>query len=150
MKNIDYDREKITGKLSLLMDNLQLLQFLKSFAAEDFIRDFRNIESAKHLLQVSIEAMIDIANHIVSRGRLGRPKSYAESFELLHRRGILDSEQIETYKTMVKFRNRVVHLYQKVEPEQVYDILQSRLKDFAAFAENIRRFLNDTYPQHPD
>lgn len=143
MKSIDLDREKMISKLSLIMDNLKKLQYLKELSPEEFVQDFRNIESAKHLLQVSIEAMIDIANHIISRGRLGRPKSYAESFSILHANGVLTLEQAETYSIMVKFRNRVVHLYQKVNPEQVYDIVQTKLKDIAAFVEEMRCFLNN-------
>lgn len=110
---------------------------------EEFVQDFRNVESAKHLLQVSIEAMIDIANHIISRGRLGHPKSYAESFGILRAEGVLTPEQVEDYSLMVKFRNRVVHLYQKIDPDQIYDILQNQLQDFTAFAEKIRLFLRD-------
>lgn len=141
--NTDFDREKITGKLSLILGNLELLQHLKALSLEEFVQDFRNIESAKHLLQVSIEAMIDIANHLISRGRMGRPKSYAESFNILHAGGLLTPEQVETYSIMVKFRNRVVHLYQKVDPDQVHGIIQHNLQDFAAFVEEIRRFLNN-------
>lgn len=143
MTSIDFDREKINSKLSLIIENLQMLKYLQKLSPEEFAQDFRNVESAKHLLQVSIEAMIDIANHIISRGRLGRPKSYAESFKILHNRGLLTPEQAETYSVMIKFRNRVVHLYQKVDPEQVYDIVQNKLQDFAAFVEVIRRFLNE-------
>lgn len=143
LKSFDFDRDKIVGKLSLILENLKMLQHLKELSQEEFVRDFRNIESAKHLLQVSIEAMIDIANHIISRGRLGRPRSYAESFNILYAEGMLTAEQVETYSTMVKFRNRVVHLYQKVDPDQVYDIVKSRLRDFAAFVEVVRLFLNN-------
>ncbi len=143
MQNTDFDREKILSKLSLIMENMKMLQCLKRLSLEEFVQDFRNVESTKHLLQVSIEAMIDIANHIISRGRLGHPKSYAESFGILHTEGILAPEQVENYSVMVKFRNRVVHLYQKVDPDQIYDILQGKLQDFAVFSEEIRLFLRD-------
>ena len=143
MQNADFDRDKILSKLSLIMENMKMLQYLKRLSLEVFIQDFRNVESAKHLLQVSIEAMIDIANHIISRGRLGHPKSYAESFGILHAEGILAPELVESYSVMVKFRNRVVHLYQKVDPDQIYVILQNKLEDFMAFSEEIRLFLRD-------
>ena len=48
----DFDREKILGKLALIMENMKMLQYLKRLSLEEFIQDFRNVESAKHLLQV--------------------------------------------------------------------------------------------------
>lgn len=143
MTGIDVDREKIKSKLTLIIENLRMLKYLQKQSPAEFAEDFRNVESAKHLLQVSIEAMIDIANHIISRMRLGRPRSYAESFKILHSKGLLTSGQVEIYSIMVKFRNRVVHLYQKVDPEQVYEVVQNNLQDFAAFVEEIRLFLNN-------
>lgn len=106
----DFDREKILGKLALIMENMKMLQYLKRLSLEEFIQDFRNVESAKHLLQVSIEAMIDIANHIISRGRLAIPNHMPKASGSFIPREYLPPEQVENYSVMVKFRNRVVHL----------------------------------------
>jgi len=129
--------------MALILENLEKLKYLKSIAEEEFFSDFRNIESTKHLLQVTIEAMHDIANHIVSRGRLGKPESYSDTFRILGEKNIIPEKSSEIYATMVKFRNRVVHLYHKVDKKEIYDILQNNLKDYAMFLEEIRRIIND-------
>ncbi len=77
------DKKKVTQKMSLMTENLDKLKFLKNIPESDFFSDFRNIESTKYLLQVTIEAMHDIANHIISRERLGIPDSYSDAFRIL-------------------------------------------------------------------
>lgn len=42
---------------------------------------------------------------------------------------------------MVKFRNRVVHLYFKVDDEMIYKILQDNLEDFEVFIKDIIKIL---------
>lgn len=73
------NRDKIRQKLSLIETNLRKLQFLKALNAAEFLGDFRNVESAKHLLQVSIESMCDICDHIIAKKRLGTPDSQPDS-----------------------------------------------------------------------
>lgn len=42
---------------------------------------------------------------------------------------------------MVKFRNRLVHLYWEVSREEVFKIIQNNLKDIEDFAKHIATFL---------
>lgn len=142
--NIDFDSDKITDKMSFIIGNLEKLKFLRNIPEKDFYNDFRNIESAKYLLQITIEAMIDIANHIIARKRMGRPKTYGDSFSLLQENKIISPEKSKVFKTMVKFRNRVVHLYQEVSPSEIYKILHNNLQDFGYYLEEIRRYITKT------
>jgi len=56
--------------------------------------------------------------------------------------GAFSKEAVEVFKEMARFRNRLVHIYWKVEPDQVYEILQSRLGDFKLFLDQIAQFLD--------
>lgn len=141
--NIDIDVNKVSKKITLIIENLDKLRILKQIPEHEFYSDFRNIEAAKHLLQIAIEAMHDVANHIVSRGRLGRPESYGETFRILEQKGFISTENADIYSTMVKFRNRVVHLYHDVDDHEIYKILQNNLKDIAGFLEEIRLIVNN-------
>jgi len=63
------DKEKIRQKIQFIEDNLNKLEQIKSFTKDEFLNDFIKIEATKHLLQISIEAMIDIAGHVIARNR---------------------------------------------------------------------------------
>ena len=94
---------------------------------------------SKHLLQVSIEAMLDIANHIIARNRWGIPAKSADSLRILQEKGYFSKEEQELFGTMIKFRNRVVHLYHSVSEKEVYRILQDNLQDFSLFLKAIAK-----------
>lgn len=127
------DREIIQGKIQFIERALLKLEVLRQATPEDFLGNFRYVDSAKHNLQVAIEAVVDIANHIVARERFGLPDSSAEAISLLNERGILDADLAQHLRLMVKFRNRIVHLYQEVDDTQIYKILQEDLGDIRAF-----------------
>jgi len=135
------DLEKLRAKSQTIEANLSRLEQLKAYSREDFLVDFRNVESAKRLLQVAIEAMIDAATHIIARKRLPTPSGHAEAFTRLGEAGLLPQKHIPTYLVMVRFRNRLVHVYAEVSDTEVYRILQSDLGDFRIFLTDLAQIL---------
>jgi uncharacterized protein YutE (UPF0331/DUF86 family) len=133
--------DKIRQKLALIETNLGKLNQLKQLSKSDFLSDFRNSESAKHLLQVSIEAMSDLCDHFIARKRLGNPENTAASFRIMAENGYLEQKNITNYVTMTKFRNKVVHLYFEINDAEVYDIIQNNLSDFKTFIAEILKLL---------
>jgi uncharacterized protein YutE (UPF0331/DUF86 family) len=127
------DNTVIAEKTRFIERNLRKLQALAKLSREDFFSEFYYVESVKHLLQVSVEAMLDIAQHIIARERFRAPTNYADAFMVLFEEGILPVGQRETLVRMARFRNRVVHLYQEIDDDELYGILQERLGDFTEF-----------------
>ena len=64
-------------------------------------------------LQRAVQAMIDVAAHVVASEALGTPDSLGASFTLLERAGILDGELAERMRRMTGFRNVAVHEYRR-------------------------------------
>lgn len=131
------DKEKIRSKIQTIEGNTAKLKELGKYSLEDFLHDFRNVEAAKHLLQVNVEAMTDVANHIAARNRWRTPGTSAEAFGLLEQHGYFTTNELKTFNEMVKFRNRVVHLYHMVDDNEIYNILQENLDDFSLFVKMI-------------
>lgn len=127
------DREKIRTKIQFIEHNTSRLKQLKNIPVEEFLQDFRNVEAAKHLLQVNVEAMLDIANHIVARNRWSTPATSADSFRTLSEKGFFSSSELNIFLSMVKFRNRIVHIYHTIEDQEIYKILQDNLDDFLLY-----------------
>lgn len=103
---------------------------------------FRNVDSAKYLLQVTIEAMLEISNHIIARNRWGKPETNRHSFEILSRKNIIEEKYINTYFAMAKFRNRIVQMYFNVSDEMIYEITKNNLEDFEVFIKDIVKNAN--------
>lgn len=134
------DPETLASILGNLRGHLRKLAILAALPEATFIQDFTNVESAKHLLQVSVECCLDIAHHIVADEGYRTPTNYYDTFMVLHENGILPKTFMPTLRQMVSFRNRVVHLYWDVDDAMVYRILQENLSDFETYTRYILDF----------
>jgi len=77
-------------------------------------------------LQIAIEALTDIGNYLLKRGKQKIPRTRVETFELLCRHDYLKGIEEEDLTTMSRFRNKLVHGYAGVDIDVVYNILQNR------------------------
>ncbi len=133
--------EVIENRIKKLQDYLEKLVELKNINKNEFITDFRNSNSAKYLLQVSIECCLDIANHIIASEKFRSPDDYADSFRILNEQKIVPDSLIDRLIEMAKFRNRIVHIYWEVDEDLIYDIMQNYLSDFELFIKSILKVL---------
>ncbi|MDR3598957.1 MAG: DUF86 domain-containing protein [Desulfosporosinus sp.] len=131
------DKDIIQRKLSFIDLKLRNLETLKLQERQDFLASFQAVDAAKYNLQVCIEAIIDVANHVVARERWGIPSTSVEAIKLLIKHGILDKDKELSLVQMVKFRNRIVHLYQEIDDSEIYRILQENLDDIKVFIQAV-------------
>jgi uncharacterized protein YutE (UPF0331/DUF86 family) len=78
-----------------------------------------------------------VSNHVVARERWGIPSTSVEAVKLLIKHGILDKDKELSLVQMVKFRNRIVHLYQEIDDSEIYRILQENLDDIKVFIQAV-------------
>lgn len=133
--------EIIENKIRKLQEYLGKLSQLSKTDKQDFLSDFRNTESAKYLLQVSIECCLDIANHIIASEKFRRPHDYVDSFRVLHEQDIISDNLIGNLEEMAKFRNRLVHIYWEINDDLIYEIIQKNLNDFNQFIQAVLKLL---------
>jgi len=133
------NQDVLRKKAQYIEANLDKLSYLRKMNSQEFSEDFRNIETTKHLLQVSIEAMLDIANHIIARNRWGTPAKSADSIRILREKGYFSQKEEELFGKMIKFRNRIVHLYHDIHDQELYKILHDNLQDFSLFLKAIAK-----------
>jgi uncharacterized protein YutE (UPF0331/DUF86 family) len=88
-----------------------------------------------------IELCADIAGHVISDDALRTPETYADAFRVLGENGILTPGQTSVMEKMAKFRNIVVHQYERVDAEIVILILRRHLDDFQLFSDAVARRL---------
>lgn len=131
------DKDIIQRKLSFIDLKLGNLEMLRLMDRQDFLASFQAVDAAKYNLQVCIEALIDVSNHVVARERWGIPSTSAEAIKLMIQHGVLDKDKELSLVQMVKFRNRIVHLYQEVEDSEIYRILQENLDDIKGFIQAV-------------
>ena len=117
------------------------LRDMSDIELEAFRRNRERQYAVLHALQLAIEAAIEIGAHICSSDAIGVPASYAETFDLLERGGVVDAGLAGKLRAMARFRNRIVHFYWDVDLADVHCILQTGLNDFDAYLEAIEHYL---------
>jgi len=127
MAKIGYIREQIVGIRKLLADK----------SKEEVLSDPWLIKGLKYALQTSVEAMIDIAYHIAAKEYNHAPSEAREAIRVLVDNGLVSRKDLPVYGAMIGFRNRVVHGYQEVAPERVYEIAEQELGDFETFIRQV-------------
>lgn len=130
-------KEDIQTKIDVILDNLEKLKFISSRTYEEFISDFRNIDASLHILQTSIQALLDICSYIIASLGLKTPNTNTEIIEILRDAELIPKDRTETYIKMSQFRNRIVHLYNHIDTETLYDILTNELDDIKNFYTNL-------------
>ena len=137
------DRERILGKVDQLEGYLRDLRTIvpQDFAAYQKVEKRRACE---RLLQLSIEAVIDVCHLLVTGLRLGIPAEEDDLFEKLEAAGVISPQTRETLREMKGFRNILVHEYARIDDRMVYEVARSRLGDFETFKEEILRYLKTT------
>jgi uncharacterized protein YutE (UPF0331/DUF86 family) len=135
------DREKVERKIQQLNEFLDILENLSKLSTQALLKDLVTLGSIKYYLQISIECCIDMANHIIASERYRSPNDYGDTFTILSEKGIITEDFAQVLKQMVKFRNRIVHIYGEVDDHYVIEILKNRLDDFQAFRNAILKFL---------
>jgi len=134
------DRDRILVKVDQLEG---YLKEIRDILPADFT-NYRKTEkrrACERLLQVSIEAVIDICHLLVAGLRLGIAAEEDDLFEKLKGAGIISGEMAEVLKEMKGFRNILVHEYARIDDEIVYRIAKTRLADFEAFKQQVVQYL---------
>ncbi len=125
--------EKIYRKFIALDEYLAVLKEIGATPVDDFIADKIIIGSGRYYLQVSVESCLDVANHVIASERYRAPKDYADAFNVLEEAGIVSPELCTRLRQMVKFRNRLVHMYGEIDDKTVHGIIRNDLDDIQQF-----------------
>jgi uncharacterized protein YutE (UPF0331/DUF86 family) len=130
------DADLILKKLAFIET---CLSELRSLARADCIAaDVKERRFVEHTLQICIQAVQDIASHIVSDERLGEPSENGALFALLVQAGWLKVGTATFLRSAVGFRNVLVHGYAVVNPNVVREVLENHLGDIEQFVTEIR------------
>jgi uncharacterized protein YutE (UPF0331/DUF86 family) len=131
----------VCSKLAQLRERQQLLEQLAAESREAFLADPIRRGATERALQVSIEVCLDIGQHLIAALGLRRPAAFREVFAILGQAAVISADFAARLEQMAGFRNRLVHGYATIDPQQVYAFLQNDRRDFDEFAQAIAVFV---------
>ena len=134
------DRERILARLDDLDTFLRELRSIAPKSLDEYLKTEKR-RACERLVQVAVEALIDICGLLVSGLRLGIPGEEDDMFVRLARAGVLSDATAQTLKRMKGLRNLLVHEYSRVSDQIVFETIRDRLGDFDTCKREILDYL---------
>lgn len=139
----DTDLTRVEEKLAYIAQQVaDPRRLAEQVGIEGFAADPWLVRGAKYALQTAIEAMIDVAYHLAAKAFRYAPADGRDAIDHLARQGVYSPQQAAVFQEMLRFRNRVVHGYERVDDGRVYDIITHQLGDFDFWIQAIRAWLS--------
>jgi uncharacterized protein YutE (UPF0331/DUF86 family) len=135
------DRQLITRKMSLILEDLAAMTRLSQLSREQYLEGSINEALAERYLERAIGRMIDINFHLIAESGHAPPKDYHESFVRLGTLGVMTTDLAKEMAMAAGLRNRIVHEYDDIDPERVYEALPVAVHRIPLYLDHIQRFV---------
>lgn len=136
------NKDRILEKIDLISRSTARLRVMAGLSEEQFVSDPDNFAIAEHHIRRSLESVFDIGRHIMAKKGLGHPVDYRSIISVLGREGIIPLDYAGKIMGMAGYRNRLVHGYAEVTPQEMYLLLREKLTDFEQFSRYVIEYIN--------
>jgi uncharacterized protein YutE (UPF0331/DUF86 family) len=133
------DLKIVRDRLQLVAQSLVDLRSLPQTTFEEFADDRRNILSADAALRRALEALFDIARHLLAKGAgVGSLEYRVVAVKTAEHGIVTDPDMAAKMVEMAGYRSRLTHHYDEITPEELYGILTDDPGDIDALAGELR------------
>ena len=116
------DEVLIEKKLRELNRYLKELEDSKNISWDEFYSSLGKQWMICHGLQLSIQTLIDVGNHILAAIGENQIEDYVDIIDKLGERNIIPPEFSKAIRGMAGLRNILVHEYARLDLKKIYDI----------------------------
>ncbi len=136
----EINRKVVGDGLEIAETCLAELRLLPHTSLDEFLSDRRNVPAAESLLRRAIQALFEVLRHLLAKGSGRGVLEYKALARLAANAGLIrDPHLAEVAVQIAGFRNRLVHFYQEVTPEELYGILEVDLGDLEGLCQELRQ-----------
>jgi uncharacterized protein YutE (UPF0331/DUF86 family) len=125
----------IAQKLQSLDIVLMELRSLGQLDTKQLDDDWRTKRAIERDLQVLVEIVIDVCQRFISLSGQSPAATSADAVERCINLGVLSND--EAYRQMVRFRNFIVHRYERIDTKILADMINLHLSDFEKFRDDV-------------
>ncbi len=132
---------RVRQKAADIRDSLAAIRSLAAGTEDEFVANRTTVSAVKYELLVAMEAALDLCNHLCSRCLHKAPSAYAECFALLADGGIISEGTARRLMPMARFRNLLVHRYERIDNRRLYQIVHEHLPDLEQYLAELARYV---------
>lgn len=135
------DKTFILKKLEDIQTYIEELEELYSSPREEVVKNYEKLHTAERLLQLIVDTMIDINNHIIKELSLNPADDFQSTFKTLAQSNVISEDLAQKIAPVVGLRNLIVHRYERLDKDLFVDTLKKEQKDFKNFTKEIYEYL---------
>ena len=118
----------------------QMVDSLKDLELEEkgsFLADRHKVAAAESYLRRALEALFDIGRHILAKRFAYPATEYKDIAKGLSDKRILVEKEAESMRKMAGYRNRMVHFYHEITPEELHEICLYHVNEIKFLADKL-------------
>ncbi|MDZ7311922.1 MAG: DUF86 domain-containing protein [candidate division KSB1 bacterium] len=135
-------------RLKKLRETIAKLETIRARGEEAYNNDDLLQSAAERALQIAVQCVLDIGNHIIAELSLPLPSDNDEIIDTLCKAGIISQELANRLAGIGGFRNVLLHDYLTLDPGRIFHEHLERLDDLRDFAAEIVHFLDELGKAH--
>jgi uncharacterized protein YutE (UPF0331/DUF86 family) len=129
----------IAAKLQSFEEVLNELRSLGKIDVAQLKNDWRTQRAVERSLQVLVEVAIDICQRFIALLSQSPATTGTDAIERCIRLNILTDKP--DYRQMVRFRNFIVHRYDRIDPTVLVDVVNNQLPVFEQFRNEVLAYV---------
>lgn len=135
------DRATVEDRLIVITKCIEDMKRLREIPYKEYRKDRLMQAAAERVLQLAIQAVLNITSHIVAHNRWGEIQQYTDSITILHQKDIIPEDLTNRLIDFTKMRNFIVHQYLKIDIQIIYKTLEIAIADLIKFTQIIQSML---------
>src|SRR3990167_2572615 len=118
------DKDRVKQGLAQLEEYVRQLRELKDEPESKYTAMSMTEAAAERMVYKAMQAALDVAGVVAASLGFGAPKFYRDLFVQLGDKGVISLGLQAKLEAMTGMRNKLAHEYAKVDPKQIYQVVQ--------------------------
>jgi uncharacterized protein YutE (UPF0331/DUF86 family) len=138
---MSFDELFIRTKFKDIEGYLGEIKDLLKFSDKEILDDSGRMHIAERLVQLIVDAILDINQHIIKEQNLRVFEDFQGTFQILAENNVLPEDFANKIAPVVSVRNRIVHGYESLNKKLFIGNLRKNYSDFDNYIEQIKKYL---------
>jgi len=127
--DIGYNKAAIIGRC--------IARIHEEYSADPELQNVTHVDALTFNIERACQAAIDLAFHVVSRGKLGLPQTSGDAFLLLARSKLIKESTARSMVAMTGFRNVAIHEYQAMDMSILKAVARTHWVSLVTYCEEL-------------
>jgi uncharacterized protein YutE (UPF0331/DUF86 family) len=139
----DIDHKVVAQRALWVHEMIAALHELPLGEKAAFLADRHKVAAAESYLRRSLDALFDLGRHILAKKFAYPATEHKEIAKGLLEKKVLEVKEAELMREMAGYRNRMVHFYHEITPEELHEICLYHLNEIKLVTDKLVRWTKE-------